>query len=300
MRYTRSAPGFRKASVTGVKLQVNDKRRIDFSLEVGQLADTVTVNADLVTVNTANGSTSSVITSTSLINLPSPARAVLPFALLMPGAVSTAPTSATANYTSVNGVRPTHNAWVLDGGYDIDTGGNWGVLLAPNMEIVEEVRAIRGNYSSEFGTGGGSQFNVITKSGTNSVHGSAYEFLRNSNLNARSYFQPTLPVLKNNEFGFTLGGPVYIPKVYNGKNKTFFFANIDWIRARSQAQFLQKLPGARLPHGRFQRAGEAYHRPFEQQPAVSRQRDSRRAHRFQCAVVREAISRGQFPRHIGQ
>src|SRR5947207_14372842 len=166
--------------------------------------------------NTANVTTNTVLTNKQNINLPSTARSILPFALLMPGAVSTTPTGSTANNTSVNGVRSTHNAWVLDGGYDIDTGGNWGVLLAPNMEIVEEVRAIRGNYSAEFGTGGGSQFNVITKTGTNQWHGSAYDFLRNSDMNARSYFQPTLPVLKNNEFGFTLGGPVYIPKVYNG------------------------------------------------------------------------------------
>ena len=250
------AAGFRKASVTGVLLAVNDKRRIDFTLEVGQLVDTVTVSADLVTVNTANGSTSSVVPNEAILNLPAPARAILPFALLMPGAVSTAPTSATANYTSVNGIRPTHNAWVLDGGYDIDTGGNWGVLLAPNMEIVEEVRAIRGNYSSEFGTGGGSQFNVVTKSGTNTLHGSAYEFLRNSDLNARSYFQPTLPVLKNNEFGFTVGGPVYLPKVYNGKNKTFFFANIDWIRNRSESLFLQKVPELAYRTGDFSALGK--------------------------------------------
>jgi len=96
----------------------NDKRRVDFTLEVGQTSDTLTVTAELVNVNTANGTTSAVVTNAQLINLPSTARAVLPFALLMPGAVSTAPTSATANYTSVNGIRPTHNAWVLDGGYE--------------------------------------------------------------------------------------------------------------------------------------------------------------------------------------
>lgn len=245
------ASGFRKRTVTGVTLEVNDNRRIDFTLEVGQVTDSVVVSADLVTVNTANGSTSAVVTNETLTNLPAPSRAVLPFALLMPGAVSTAPTSATANYTSVNGVRPTHNAWVLDGGYDIDTGGNWGVLLAPNMEIVEEVRAIRGNYSAEFGTGGGSQFNVVTKSGANQVHGSAYEFLQNSAMNARNYFQPTLPVLKNNEFGFTFGGPVYVPKIYNGKNKTFFFMNIDWTRIRNQASFIQKLPELAYRSGDF-------------------------------------------------
>ncbi len=88
------------------------------------------------------------------------------------------------------------NAWTLDGGYDIDTGGNWGVLLPPNMEIIAEVDAIRQNYSAEFGTGGGSQFNMISKSGTNDIHGSAYEFVQNTAFEARQYFQPTVPTLK--------------------------------------------------------------------------------------------------------
>jgi hypothetical protein len=250
------AVGFKKATFTGVTLAVNDKRRVDFNLEVGQVSETLTVSAEMVTINTANGTTSAVVTNQQLINLPSTTRAVLPFALLMPGAVSTAPTSATANYTSVNGIRPTHNAWVLDGGYDIDTGGNWGVLLAPNMEIVEEVRAIRGNYSSEFGTGGGSQFNVITKNGTNELHGSVYEFLRNSDMNARSYFQPTLPVLKTNEFGFTVGGPVFLPKIYNGKNKTFFFGNVDWFPQHTETQFLDKLPESAYRTGDFSGLGK--------------------------------------------
>ena len=255
------ASGFKKATVTGVTLAVNDKRRIDFRLEVGAVSESVMVSADLIAVNTANGSTSAVVTNHTLINLPSTTRAVLPFALLMPGAVSTTPTSVTANNTSVNGVRSTHNAWVLDGGYDIDTGGNWGVLLAPNMEIVEEVRAIRGNYSAEFGTGGGSQFNVITKNGTNQLHGSAYEFLRNSNMNARSYFQPTLPVLKYNEYGFTVGGPIVIPHLYNGKNKTFFFGNLDLTPLRTQTQFLQKLPEAPYRTGDFSTLGKVINLP---------------------------------------
>jgi hypothetical protein len=263
---TAQAVGFKKATFTGVTLAVNDKRRVDFNLEVGQVSETLTVSAEMVTINTANGTTSAVVTNQQLINLPSTARAVLPFALLMPGAVSTTPTSATANNTSVNGVRSTHNAWVLDGGYDIDTGGNWGVLLAPNMEIVEEVRAIRGNYSSEFGTGGGSQFNVITKNGTNQLHGSAYEFLRNSDMNARSYFQPTLPVLKTNEYGFTVGGPVFLPKIYNGKNKTFFFGNLDENPIRSQTQFLDKLPEAGYRTGDFSGLGKTIIDPLTNAP----------------------------------
>ncbi len=245
------AAGFKQATVTGIALAVNDNRRFTLTLEVGQLSESVSVSADVVTVNTANGTTSSVINSHEMLNLPAQGRAVAPFSLLMPGAVSTAPTSATANYTSVNGVRPTHNAWLLDGGYNIDTGGNWNITLAPNMEIVDEVRAIRSNYSAEFGIGGGSQFNVITKSGSNALHGSAYEFLRNSALNARSFFQSSLPPLKINEFGFTVGGPVIIPKLYNGKNKSFFFVNVDWTKQRTATNWIQKLPEVPYRSGDF-------------------------------------------------
>ena len=237
-----SAAGFKKRTLTGLTLAVNDNRRTDFSLEVGQMTEQVTVSADLVQVNTANGTTNSIINDATIEGLPSTARAIAPFVLLMPGVVNSAPTSLSNNYSSVNGIRPTHNAWTLDGGYDIDTGGNWSIFLPPNMEIIAEVNAIRGNYSAEFGIGGGSQFNMISKSGTNDIHGSAYEFLQNSDLQARQYFQPTVPLLKYNNFGFSVGGPVYIPKLYNGRNKTFFFANIDWNWQGNQTQFLDILP----------------------------------------------------------
>jgi hypothetical protein len=241
---TAESTGFKKATVTGLTLNVNDNRRVDFKLQVGQMADSVSVTADAVLVNTANGTTESVIPEKTIQSLPSTGRAVAPFALLMPGAVTSAAgtTSASANYTSVNGLRPTHNAWTLDGGYDIDTGGNWSIFLPPNMEIIAEVNAIRQNYSAEFGTGGGSQFNMITKSGTNDLHGSAYEFVQNNAFEARQFFQPTIPVLKYNDFGFTTGGPAWIPKIYNGRNKTFFFVNVDWTWQGTATQFLQIVP----------------------------------------------------------
>ena len=164
-----------------------------------------------------------------MVKLPSRGRYVFPYALLMPGVVSDTPYDRRNNRSAVNGVRPTHNAWLLDGGYNIDTGGNWGAPLAPNIETVAEFRAIRGNYSAEFGTGGGSQFNVITKSGTNQIHGSVYEFLRNDKLNARNFFSPRRDPFRGNDFGGAIGGPVYIPKLYNGKDRTFFFVLLGWI-----------------------------------------------------------------------
>jgi hypothetical protein len=248
---TAEAQGFKKAIVPDVTLRVNDNRRIVFSMEVGQVVDQVTVEAAAVAVNVASGTTSQLLDGRDMVKLPSRGRNVLPFALLMPGVVSDTPYDRRNNRAMVNGVRPTHNAWLLDGGYNIDTGGNWGTPLSPNIETVAEFRAIRGNYSAEFGIGGGSQFNVVTKGGTNDLHGSLYWFHRNDKFNARNFFSPRREPLKGNDYGFSIGGPVYIPKVYNGRNKTFFFAFLGWIKERREQNFLNIVPTPALKNGDF-------------------------------------------------
>ncbi|MBL8211119.1 MAG: TonB-dependent receptor [Bryobacterales bacterium] len=263
---TAEAQGFKKSLVSDVMLRVNDNRRIVFSMEVGQLAEQVTVEAAAVSVNVATGTTSQLLDGKDMVQLPSRGRNVLPFALLMPGVVSTTPYDRRANNSAVNGIRPTHNAWLLDGGYNVDTGGNWSTPLAPNIESVAEFRAIRGNYSAEFGVGGGSQFNVITKGGTNELHGSAYYFHRNDKLNARNFFLPTRPPFRGNDYGFTVGGPVYIPKVYDGRNKTFFFALIGFIKERRQESFFNVIPTAAYKTGNFSGLNRVLYDPNTGQP----------------------------------
>ena len=253
--------GFKRTVVNDVVLRVNDNRRFVFTMEVGQLAEQITVEANAVAVNIATGTTSQLLDGADMVKMPSRGRNVQPFALLMPGVVSTTPYDRRNNNSAVNGVRPTHNAWLIDGGYNIDTGGNWGSPLAPNIETVSEFRAIRGNYSAEFGTGGGSQFNVITKGGTNNLHGSLYYFQRNDKLNARNYFSPTRDPFIGNDFGGSVGGPVYIPKVYNGKNKTFFFVLIGNIKERRKQRFTQLLPTAAYRSGDFSGLGRAIYDP---------------------------------------
>jgi hypothetical protein len=260
------AKGFKRSVVNDVTLRVNEHRRIVFTMEVGQLTEAVTVEATAVTVNTATGTTSQLLDGKDMIKLPSRGRNVFPYALLMPGVVSDTPYDRRNNRSAVNGVRPTHNAWLLDGGYNIDTGGNWGAPLAPNIETVAEFRAIRGNYSAEFGTGGGSQFNVITKSGANDLHGSLYYFMRNDNLNARNFFAPTREPFKGNDFGFSVGGPVFIPGVYNGKNKTFFFALLGWTKERREQQFLQILPATAYRTGDFRGLSRVLNDPLSGSP----------------------------------
>jgi hypothetical protein len=248
---TAEAKGFKKTVVNDVILRVNDNRKLTFTLEVGQIAEQISVEASTVAVNVATGTTSQLLDGKDMVNMPSRGRNVQPFALLMPGVVSTTPYDRRNNNSAVNGIRPTANAWLIDGGYNIDTGGNWGSPLAPNIETVAEFRAIRGNYSAEFGTGGGSQFNVITKGGTNQLHGSLYYFQRNTVLNSRNYFSVTRDPFIGNDFGFSVGGPVYIPKVYNGKNKTFFFVLLGYIRESRQQRFNQILPTDAYRAGNF-------------------------------------------------
>jgi len=245
------AAGFKKSIVSDVLLRVNDNRRVIFEMEVGTVADQVVVEAAAVTVNVANGTTSQLLDGQDMVNMPSQGRNVQTFAQLMPGVVSTTPYDRRANNSSVNGVRPTHNAWLIDGGYNIDTGGNWGTPLAPNMESVAEFRAIRGNYSAEFGTGGGAQFNVVTRGGTNQLHGSLYYFHRNDKLNARNFFSATREPFKGNDFGGTIGGPVFIPKFYDGRNKTFFFVLLGGVTERKEQRFNQIVPTAAQRVGNF-------------------------------------------------
>ncbi|MBM3735095.1 MAG: carboxypeptidase regulatory-like domain-containing protein [Acidobacteria bacterium] len=260
------ANGFKKKVVTDVALRVNDNRRIVFDMEVGQVADQVTVEATAVAVNTSSGTTSQLLDGKDMIRLPSRSRNVFPYALLMPGVVSDTPYDRRNNRSSVNGIRPTHNTWLLDGGYNIDTGGNWGAPLAPNIETVAEFRAIRSNYSAEFGIGSGAQFNVITKGGTNGLHGSVYWFHRNSALNARNFFSPQREPFKGNDFGFSVGGPVYIPKVYNGKNKTFFFVLLGYIKERRQQRFTEIVPTTANRSGNFSGSTRALNDPLASAP----------------------------------
>jgi len=259
-------PGFRRAVVTGITLRVNDRRRIDFTLEVGEISEQVTVSASTVTVDTASGATSNIMTSEDIVQLPSSGRNVMPFAMVMPGVVSDSPNSRRDNRHAVNGIRPTHNAWLLDGGYNIDTGGNWSAPLAPNLETVSEFRAIRSNYSAEFGMGGGSQFNVVTKSGTNEFHGALYWYHRNSAMNARNFFSPDKDSFRDNDFGGSIGGPVWIPGLYDGRDRTFFFVLLGTRTERSDQRFFAKLPEVPYRSGDFSSLGTEIIDPGTDQP----------------------------------
>ena len=139
---------------------------------------------------------------------------------------------------SVNGGRTEYNNWELDGGDNLDNGSNTSLNVYPSVDAIGEVKVLTSNYGAQYGRNGSGTVEVETKSGSNTFHGNAYEFLRNDAFNANNYFNAGNPVpeYKKHDFGYTIGGPIYIPGLYNkNRDKTFFFWSQEWRRERTPA-----------------------------------------------------------------
>ncbi|HLA09198.1 MAG TPA: carboxypeptidase regulatory-like domain-containing protein [Pyrinomonadaceae bacterium] len=223
-----SAPGFQTASLKGIKLAVGEDRVLDVALSPGQISSTVTVLADTSGVNTTSSALSGLVNDRLIRDLPLNSRSFQQLALLQPGVMAavTAGSDVVGGRTpkiSINGARPEQNSFLLDG-IDIDNtynktpGSVGGVLLG--VEAIREFQVLTNAYSAEFGKSAGGVINVVTRAGTNDFHGTAFEFLRNSALDAKNYFDrksDPIPSFKRNQFGGAIGGRLR-------KDKTFFFA----------------------------------------------------------------------------
>ncbi len=234
--------GFRKFLATGIALNVNDRLRIDVNLRVGATTEEVTVEAAVPLVQTESSAVGAVVRGEQVRQTPLNGRSLYQLLALQPGVTAGSNLlSGRVGYgldatssVSVNGMRFAQNNWLIDGGDNVDTGSNLGLINYVSIDAISEFRILRGNYSAEFGRSGGGQINVVTRSGNNGFHGSAYEFLRNDVFDARPYFKPSCAslqaqggrvlkhtncdsnLLRYNDFGGTFGGPII-------KNKLFFF-----------------------------------------------------------------------------
>src|SRR5271170_7190303 len=228
-----TAGGFRTFVETDIVVKVNDQLEVDVTLEVGSaLAETVKVEANAVQVQTESTQLGDVIDSKKMLALPLNGRSYIDLLGLQAGvAPSTAGTiggdrpvsgNLNAGNISVNGQRETANAFLVNGG-DVSEGRNLGAGLVPNLDSVEEFRLITNSFDAEYGKFSGAVMNAITKSGTNSFHGDIFEFLRNNALDARNFFAPSKSELRQNQFGYTLGGPVLM-------NHLFFFSDYQGTR----------------------------------------------------------------------
>src|SRR6267143_2099267 len=233
------AAGFKVAEQKGVVLQVGDRIRLDYQMAMGGASETVTVEANAVHVQTDTGEVSNVITDQQLAQLAVNGRSVYQLAQLTPGASSTinnfvnTPVGGDSN-VEFNGMRQNHNIYLLDGGEDDDRGGAGGMSIAPSTDAIAEFRALTSNYSADYGLSSGATMTMVLKSGTNTLHASAWEFNRNDAFDARGFFNPApnkLAKLRLNVFGFNVGGPVTLGRLYNhDRKKTFFFYNMEWRR----------------------------------------------------------------------
>jgi Carboxypeptidase regulatory-like domain len=240
--YTLSAeaPGFKKLTRQHIELQVDQTLTVDANLEVGSTTETTTVSATAPLVDTMTGTISEVVDQQRMLDLPLNGRNAAALTTLVAGSTSAnsegafqASTfgnqkvggQAAAVAISVNGGSQTGINYQLDGGDNVDQYTNVNQPF-PMPDSLQEFSVQTSNFSAEYGQNSGAIVNVVTKSGTNEFHGNLFEFVRNDVFNARNWASIAQDHIKRNQFGGTIGGPVRIPKLYNGQDKTFFFVGI--------------------------------------------------------------------------
>jgi hypothetical protein len=263
---TAEIAGFKKLTQSGVLLNVNDKLAVNFSLEVGTVSETVSVEANPLQVETQSATATGVITGTQVRELSLNSRNYAALVLLVPGASdsgnadqifpgATAPLGTNLMTFQINGNRREENNWQVDGADNVDRGSNLTLLSFPSVDAIAEFRVVRGVYDAESGRSAGGQVNVITRSGTRDIHGGLYEFFRNDYLNANSFFNNLngvrRPLLRYNDFGGTVGGPVWIPKIYEQRNKTFFFVSEEARRIVTYSNPTATVPYSGMTNGQF-------------------------------------------------
>jgi hypothetical protein len=258
---TVAMKGFKTASVTGIVLNASDELKIDQKLEVGAPSETITIVANQAQVNLENGQSQGLIDGTQIRELVLNNRNYEQLLTLQPG-VSYGSATSDQMYIgvsnplggsnqvqfSVNGGRPTANNWTIDGADNVDRGANLTLLAYPSVDAIAE---------AEYGRSASALVNVVTASGTHNFHGGAYEFFRNNIFNANNYFNKLttpntpVPLLRYNDFGFKVGGPVIIPHLYNGKEKTFFYYSQEFRRVVTYATATAFVPTAAERLGNF-------------------------------------------------
>lgn len=255
--------GFQTEVRNGVELQVNQVARIDFHLNVGRVAETIEVSGGAPLLTTESATIGTVIENRRIVELPLNGRNFLQLVALSPNVNASFASAGQAGsrqggdrsnqQLSIAGNRREWNYFTLDGVDNTDVNFNTYIFL-PSIDALQEFKVQTGIYSAEFGREA-SQVNVSTKGGSNQYHGAVFEFLRNSSLDARPFaFTSQVPAqapFRWNQYGFTLGGPIQIPKVFNGKDRLFFMSNFEGFRLRNQGQGVYSLPTAAMQGGDF-------------------------------------------------
>ena len=232
-RLTAQASGFKTFVEDAIQVQVDENRRIPIQMALGAVSENITVTAEVAQVETRTGAIKEVIDSARIVELPLNGRNALQLQYLVPGSGGiTAAGQGENDSVSINGLRANANNYTLDGADNHDPFFNTPSVF-PNPDALDEFSLQTSAYSADLGRNAGALMNAVTKSGTNQLHGSAFEFLRNQAFDARSFFANTVSPFKRNQFGGALGGPIR-------RDKTFFFVSYQGTRVNSS-------PGAQSP-----------------------------------------------------
>jgi hypothetical protein len=269
---TADAVGFKRFEQNGIVVATAARLAIDVHLQIGSKNETVNVRGGAPEINTSGGSVSTVINRQFVANMPLNGRSFQDLISLTPGVITDSPNESgevglTGDF-SINGQRTESNGYVVDGvsvnfsagngGLVGDGGGNVPAVSALGttqalvpVDDLQEFRVLSSSYSAEYGRAAGGQVVLTTRSGTNDWHGDLYDYLRNDSFDANNWFNDYLnvrkPQLRQNDFGGTFGGPVRIPKLYNGKDKTFFFVSYEGLRlTQPQTATLESVPDLNL------------------------------------------------------
>ena len=241
------AQGFERFIHSGLILQVDQSAVLNFTLVVGAAKQTVEVSGAEPLLETQNAEVGQVIDNKSIVDLPLNQRNPFSLILLVPGVSGAVGTSYNALQFNVNGGRAGTTEVLIDGIPSAPPTDAYNALgIFPSVDATQEFKVMTSNYSAQFGLSGSGIINVIYKSGTNRLRGAAYEFLRNSAMDSNTFFNDRshvpLPHLTRSQFGFDLGGPVYIPKLFDGRDKFFFFGDYEGLREQTATTLLTTVP----------------------------------------------------------
>ena len=232
---TVTKQGFRPYAEKGVEVHPAQVSSVNPQIAIGTVTQQVEVSASAVQVQTITPEVSNEVSSKEVGTLPLNGRNFQSLSALMPGVTNTAPDTAQVqggfiqvNTMSINGMGITGTGYYLDGIWNIAPGNMDSLGITPNPDSIQEVRVLQNNYSAQYTMYGSTAVVLETKSGTDHFHGTAFEYLRNDALDARNFFSPSVPPLKQNIFGYNLSGPIYLPGHASGKKKTFFFWSQQW------------------------------------------------------------------------
>src|SRR5262245_33227331 len=251
--------GFKTFSQSGISLQVGGSVRVDAALQVGAVTESVNVASEALRVDTQSTTLGTTVDNRRLTTVPLNGRNVLSLTQLLPGVgiarnvLAAQPNGRDGATVTVSGNRDTENNYLMDGTSMLTNMYNRGTNLA-NPDALQEFRVLTNTMSAEYGRAAGGVFLAVSKSGTNDLHGSLFEFLRNDDLNASNFFSPgRRPKLKQNQFGGSVGGPILLPG-YNGRNRTFIFGSYQGIRIRQETLMTIFPPSPEEARGDFSKA----------------------------------------------